>query len=127
MRRMPSVSIGDVRCLGRDYSWNGTCLPKGSVVFLSPILFGRNPDHYENPEEFDPCRWDNDGASLGFPPFAFGQRNCIGQSLAMAQLRSFVTVLVKKCEFKLLEEGTLEFFGTLKPVNASIKVSRLPE
>nr|CAI5848788.1 unnamed protein product [Callosobruchus analis] len=45
----------------------------------------RDPEQYENPNEFDPSRFeDNDGKRpYSFVPFSAGPRNCIGEYSAI--------------------------------------------
>jgi len=52
-----------------------------------------------------------------FLPFAMGKQDCISQSLANAELHNIIPRIVSEFEFFLVEEGTVDFFLTLKPVN----------
>jgi cytochrome P450 len=53
-------------------------------------------------------------------PFSMGNRNCVGQSLAMAELESVLPYILSRFEIQLIEEGEPDFFLTLKVANAKI-------
>ncbi len=64
-----------------------------------------NPNHYkqeffQNPEVFDPDRWDNIDPSkmnpYSFFPFSSGQRTCIGQQLAVIEMKITVIHILRR-------------------------------
>ncbi|MCZ1014125.1 cytochrome P450 [Streptomyces noursei] len=66
----------------------GHTLPVGANVVYSPFIIHHRPDLYDNPETFDPDRWDRNRTQPlrhSFLPFATGARKCIGDTFAMAQ------------------------------------------
>eukprot|EP01036_Dinobryon_divergens_P041593 gene41593-55144_t len=78
------------------------------------------------PEEFIPERWQSDDSEADVlkelhVPFASGKRNCIGQNLALWELRLLVATLFRRFEFELVNEVTYDYFLTLKPVDANFK------
>jgi cytochrome P450 len=64
-------------------------VPAGSNVIYSPYLIHRRNDLYENPERFDPDRWDptiaSQPARYAFIPFGYGPRKCIGEQFALVE------------------------------------------
>jgi cytochrome P450 len=80
-----------------DDQVGGYHIPAGSSVFLSPYVTHRCSDLWDNPEAFDPERFSPERAMLrprfAYFPFGGGQRQCIGQSLALLQLQ-IVTAMV---------------------------------
>lgn len=69
---------------------------------------GRDPKLYENPNDFQPERFerdDPDGKSNHFQytPFSAGPRNCIGQKFAMLEMKATVSKLLRNFEFRLSE------------------------
>ncbi len=59
-----------------------------------------------------------------FYPFGLGKQNCIGKSLANAEMHNIIPRICSKYDFEIVEEGTMQYFITLKPANAMLKVKR---
>jgi hypothetical protein len=55
-------------------------------------------------------------------PFSLGKRACVGQNMAMFQLRIIAAHFVRYFDFELIEEPTFEYFATLKPRSIVMKV-----
>nr|CAH7738384.1 unnamed protein product [Callosobruchus chinensis] len=101
LRLYPSVPfIG--RKTNEDTIYKGNLIPKDVNITLCIYHMMRDPEQYENPNEFDPSRFEhNDGKKpYNFVPFSAGPRNCIGQKFAMNEIKSIVSKLVRN--FKLL-------------------------
>ncbi|MFE6684889.1 cytochrome P450 [Streptomyces sp. NPDC057743] len=77
-RAVRPVTLGDVR------------LAPGDEVFFSPYAVHRDPQLYENPQEFEPDRWPPEAAAKAprhtFLPFGAGSRLCIGEDFAWTEL-----------------------------------------
>jgi cytochrome P450 family 4 len=60
---------------------------------------GRDPEIWDNPEEFQPERFDvvqsSDKFTYSYIPFSAGQRNCIGQKFAMLEMKSTITKILR--------------------------------
>ncbi|MBS0613441.1 MAG: cytochrome P450 [Proteobacteria bacterium] len=65
-------------------------VPPRSEVFICPYLLHRHPEHWEDPERFDPERFAAADAverhRFAYVPFAVGPRHCIGEGLAMFEI-----------------------------------------
>jgi len=91
MRLYPPVpSI--IRNLNRDVLVRDKILlKKGTEVFIIPYLIHRNPNVWENPEEYNPYRFDpknekkGDEENFSFIAFSAGNRNCIGKRFALLE------------------------------------------
>ena len=59
-------------------------------------------------------------------PFSIGRRSCIGQNLAMLEMRVILANIVKAFDFELEGEMQEELFITLKPVQLKMKFARRP-
>ena len=131
MRLNPVASAGSVRTTGTDFiTRKGLLIPKGSICFLPFILNFRNPDIFEDPDSFIPSRWENPTRDQldAFQPFSMGKQNCIGQSLARAQIRSIIARIISEFELSVdesVEPHTCEFLLTLRPIGAILRARKV--
>ena len=82
-------------------------IPMGANLLIPMFLINRDPDIWEKPSEFDPDRFEGKGneftsAKLGFFPFGYGSRTCIGNTLAQMESAVFICLLLRR--FRLQEE-----------------------
>lgn len=128
IRLHPVSARGPFRKIGRDFETeDGYLLPKNSIICAAVLTMMRDEDVYENAEAFNPSRWDNPTKAMNdaYSPFAMGKQDCIGQSLANAELHSIIPRIVSEFELFLVEEGTVDFFLTLKPVNTMLRARKI--
>ena len=81
----------------------------------------------QDPELFDPDRWasgspDAEKLKENFFPFALGKRNCVGQNLAMLEIKLILASVLRSFRFELISEPGIDYFLTLKPTNVHMKV-----
>jgi cytochrome P450 len=80
LRMYPTVWIM-TRVVTKAAELGGHWFPAGSVLTYSPYLVQRCGDFYEDPDRFDPDRWDHTRHSPpprhAFIPFGGGARQCI--------------------------------------------------
>lgn len=73
-------------------------IPPGSNVLFSLHAIQRDPAVYVSPDTFDPDRWARDGTAAiprdSFLPFGAGNRSCIGEPFAWAEMMIFVAAVV---------------------------------
>jgi len=127
MRLHPVVPQGSTRTLGKDIETKeGYMLPKGSIAFLPFILNLRDPKVFKDPDVFNPSRWENATNEMNeaFYPFSSGKQNCVGQSLANAEMHSIVARICSAFDLELVDEGRIEYFATMKPYKSMIKAHR---
>ncbi|XP_017867894.1 PREDICTED: cytochrome P450 4p1-like [Drosophila arizonae] len=83
---------------------NGLILPANAQIVLNMYELHRNPKYWNSPEEFQPERFlpenSKDRHTYAYMPFSAGQRNCIGQKYAMLEIKTFMTVIIKR--FKIM-------------------------
>jgi len=60
-------------------------------------------------------------------PFSLGHRNCVGQSLANAEMQTVLAVLCAQFDFAIEDEGSYEYFLTYKPVGAKLIPRKAPQ
>ena len=83
------------RTLTQPLTLDGYRLPAGTNITMTIFGMHRHPDVWERPLVFDPDRFSLENSAkrhpYAFVPFAAGPRNCIGQSLAMDELKTVIS------------------------------------
>lgn len=85
---------------------DGTRYPtEGCNVWAIHLAIQRNPQYWPSADSFIPDRWlvgPDDPLHPpkgGWRPFEFGPRNCIGQTLAMAEIKIMLAMAVRDFDF----------------------------
>src|SRR6516164_3891605 len=77
---------------------NGTPVPAGGIVFISPWVLHRHRRLWSQPEVFDPTRF-LPGAPLpdrfAYLPFGIGPRVCIGAQFALTEATLVLAAMIK--------------------------------
>jgi len=80
-------------------------IPAGAQLIISPYAAHRDPDHWPNPEEFDPDRFSpeagNNARRTAYFPFGVGQRRCIGEPMALTIALLTLSALVQRFDLQL--------------------------
>ncbi|MEU6055950.1 cytochrome P450 [Streptomyces xanthochromogenes] len=102
----------------------GYPIPAGSSVLLSPLVSHRNPAYWDNPEAFDPRRFDpaavKERPRLAYFPFGGGARMCIGAFMALLELRMMVAMINQRFRLTALPGGFVRYGDTsisLRPMS----------
>ncbi|KAK7715681.1 hypothetical protein SLS63_011357 [Diaporthe eres] len=83
---------------------DGHWIAGGTTVAVPAYTAHRNPDIFDEPEEFRPERWLGDGAKraqASFIPFSTGGRGCIGRNISYMEQSILVATLVRRYDFEL--------------------------
>ena len=72
----------------------GFRIPAGSSVIISPYTLHRHRDFWDDPEVFDPSRFQKDPPPA-YLPFGDGPRFCVGQEFAWAEARVILPMLAR--------------------------------
>lgn len=92
-------------------------LPPRSVIIVSPWLIHRHSDYWDNPHDFDPCRFaqDRQKAPLRdiYLPFGMGPRICIGAAFAQQEAALILATLIRKYRFEMVPGFAPEPVGRL--------------
>uniref|UniRef100_A0A1L8E4G3 Putative cytochrome n=1 Tax=Nyssomyia neivai TaxID=330878 RepID=A0A1L8E4G3_9DIPT len=98
-RMYPSLMVLDRVCVDdNSYSLepqHSFSIPKGMPVYIPTFAIHRDPNIYQNPEEFDPERFHNISNDLMFLSFGLGPRTCIGGRFAMIQVKMALISILK--------------------------------
>lgn len=109
----------------------GYYLPKDSIVV--PALYGihMNPKIWNNPERFDPDRWDTEEVKnrhrCAYIPFATGPRGCIGFNFALQETKVFLSMLVHRYEFVRQGNDAIQYdgdFQLVRPLNLYVRAQK---
>nr|KAJ3421783.1 Thromboxane-A synthase [Polyrhizophydium stewartii] len=131
------------RAFTRDFEYNGVVVPAGvgsrivsmrtasqpdakltlafwkSEILLSVSQTHTNPEYWPEPERFNPDRWDGLKPQPGtYLPFGDGPMNCIGQKLALIEIKTSCAAIVMikllaRFNLDLVPEQKLDIISTL--------------
>lgn len=124
---------------------DGIKVLRGTDIFISTWNLHRSPDLWENPEQYDPTRWDRpfrnpsvvgwDGydpdkisglypneqaADFAFLPFGGGARKCVGDQFAMMEAAVTLSIMLKNYNFEFAipaEEVGMKTGATIHTMN----------
>lgn len=81
------------RATSKDIIYKGAFIPKGTIMFMNTFAANRDPDHFVEPQIFQPARYLDENNKLkvmdeGTNMFTFGagSRMCAGAHLAMKEM-----------------------------------------
>jgi len=87
-------------------------IPRGSTVIVYVYGAHHAPRHWQDPERFDPGRFNKTNEKLQAPftylPFGAGPRGCIGGNYAMLQILMILSSLLRKYDFELAPGQEIE-------------------
>ena len=91
-----------------DVTFEGYRIPKDSSIIFNLDSVLKDPDMFENPEQFDPGRFLNSAGNVTRPkefiPFGIGRRVCLGEAVAKMELFLFLTSLIKHFDILVAED-----------------------
>ncbi|KAG6486788.1 hypothetical protein ZIOFF_055368 [Zingiber officinale] len=107
---LPRETLND--CMIQGYS-----IPKKTRILVNAWAIGRDPKHWDAPEEFRPERFldgtvDFNGTDFRYMPFGSGRRVCPGLQFAIASLEIALANLVHQFDWELPDGMEKEEFHT---------------
>jgi sterol 14alpha-demethylase len=105
--RPPVIVIG--RLTVRAYEVDGYCVPPGWLTFISPPIAHRLPEVFSNPDSYDPFRFapgrQEDQRPYSLIGFGKGTHRCIGEDLAMLEMKVVLSMLLQRFHLRLEHPG----------------------
>ena len=88
-------------------------VPAGTEIYISPYLIQRHPALWEDPDHFNPDRFDpeqsRDRHPVAMLPFSAGPRKCIGDILARVEMQIHLMTIAKHMRLRYHETKAPEF------------------
>ena len=106
MRLQPPVPLLVPRETTEKCMVDGYEIPAKTLVYVNAWAIGRDPEAWENPEEFNPERFvdrsiDFKGQNFEFIPFGAGRRICPGMHLGIATVDLALANLLYKFDWEM--------------------------
>ncbi len=124
LRLHPLVALP--RLVVRDLEFEGTPIPSGSVLAISPYLAHVDAEKHDRPDQFDPERWT--GARMAesrksFIPGGGGRWGCVGLRLSVSMLTAMWAHVLRAWDLALLgPRPSLEPAPMLMPPSRQVPV-----
>uniref|UniRef100_A0A914PTX2 Cytochrome P450 n=1 Tax=Panagrolaimus davidi TaxID=227884 RepID=A0A914PTX2_9BILA len=97
------LPINLLRAVAEDIEIDGYHFPAGSMVLPQISITMNDPENFEEPEKFLPERFIDENNNLkkaeALVPFSLGKRQCLGESLARAELFLIFANLLRNFDF----------------------------
>nr|XP_054763220.1 cytochrome P450 3A6-like [Lytechinus pictus] len=107
LRLYPPGAVIDRVC-NQTTTINGHEFRAGDSVSIPIWSVQRDPNHWPNPEKFDPDRFNKENAAgrapLAWLPFGGGPRFCIGLRFAMMEIRTALVMLLQQFRLEVAPE-----------------------
>ena len=99
----------------RDVELGGYRVPEGSAIMLPQWAVHRSPDWWDDPDQFDPNRWleQGDRPRFAYFPFGGGPRHCIGKHLAMLEAQVILATVAREYSLDTERSGKLQLRPSL--------------
>lgn len=94
----------------------GLDIPAGTNVMLNMFAVHRRPELWDNPEGFDPSRFDAEAGDpaqrssqrFAYFPFSDGPRSCLGERFAILESMIAISAMVQRFDLQLLPGQKVE-------------------
>ena len=113
MRIYPVISQNG-RVAIKDVELDGKKFPVGTRMIISARALHMNPQYWPEPEDFKPERWiDMTPVPGSYIPFGDGPTNCIGQKLALLEMKVLMIELLRSFNVALVPGQELRLIGSV--------------
>jgi len=109
LRMFPPVGSDGRYCVAEDTLPSGTVVKPGNIVMIANYSLGRNPKLFEDPDSFNPDRWDakdkiHQTHEYDVPVFWAGNRLCLGKDMARFEAKVACAHIMKAgLRFELIQ------------------------
>ena len=104
LRLIPPVPSLPRRAL-RDFEFGGYRIPAGTGVGISPSAVHMDPDHWPEPEKFDPMRFTPEAVAkrhkYAWVPFGGGAHMCLGLHFAYMQVKVLMAQILTRYRIEI--------------------------
>ncbi|CUS44594.1 Cytochrome P450 [hydrothermal vent metagenome] len=104
LRLVPPVPSLPRRAV-RDFEFGGYHIPAGTMIGISPAYTHKMPEHWPDPQRFDPMRFSPEESKgrhkYAWVPFGGGAHMCIGLHFATMQIRILMAHLLSRYRIEL--------------------------
>lgn len=109
VQRCHPVVPFNLRQVEEDMEICGYIVSKGVLVCSNLESIGMDERYWDQPELFMPERFLNGSVIVpgSFVPFGDGKHNCIGQKMAMIEMKVILTLILQNFDFQLVPNQTL--------------------
>jgi cytochrome P450 len=91
----------------REFEFMGYRIPAGTPVSISPSYVHTMPEHWGEPQKFDPMRFSPENSKArhkyAYVPFGGGAHMCIGLHFAYMQVKLFIHHLLTQARIEVAE------------------------
>ncbi|KAK4795824.1 hypothetical protein SAY86_028150 [Trapa natans] len=118
LRLHPALPLLIPHCPSKDATIGGFTVPKGTRIFVNVWAIHHDPSLWENPSEFDPGRFLEEGTNKGamdyggkdftYFPFGSGRRICAGIAMAERMLMYSLATLLHSFDWRLPEAEKMD-------------------
>jgi cytochrome P450 len=95
MRVQPPVLMTGTRVAEKDIEYEGKVIPKGARVGIDIYALHHSPEFWENPEEFNPDRFDKSTVPFAYLPFSLKSRACLGNQFSLVEQAVFFATFLQ--------------------------------
>ena len=106
------------RNLTEDLVCDKYIIPSETTVVVAPYMVHRDPNHWPDPEVYNPDRFRAENCSNRHPyayiPFSAGSRNCIGQKFAIMNIKTILSTVFRNFKIEsVVSRENLNIVGDL--------------
>jgi len=96
-RMQPVATVALSRRCTQAANVCGMDIPEDMVIAVDLLSLHYNPEYWENPNTFNPQRFDisNQYNKLAYMPFGLGSRICVGMKFALLEMKVCLAKLLK--------------------------------